>query len=201
MKKNLICLLVFVLALTLTSCTKNDGETVKKVTDNNGIEYSAVVGSDGFLKLGERTGLVVRENGETKTVDFPNTLTVDDEIHTKSFKLKVPKGWENISDTLVKIEYTHDTGSAEMMINLRSSSTKDCRDEIENIMSSMKNEIENVHFDFAISTKLVYERNINFYIFSVNGQTYFIRTRCDDGLDKEINFEEIINTIQFRKGE
>ncbi len=201
MKKNLICVMAVLIALALSSCSTKQEETVKKATDNKGNCYSAYVDGDGFLEIDEKGSLVVDENGKEASVDFPPLLTVGNEIHTKFFKLEIPGGWLDGSDELAKIKYDSGGISAELVINERSSSTKMCRDEIESIMSPMKNELKNVKLDFALATKLEYEGNVNFYIFSIDGRTYFIRTTLRGDSDEKINFEEIINTIQFRKGE
>ncbi len=209
-----VCVLGF-LFLPLCACDAENGEIqseAKIATDSSGKEYSVIVGSDGFLTLGDRDALAVcttDENGNpgknadgefvTRVENFPDTLMVDGEVHTKFFRLAVPEGWTSTSDELVKLN----CGTASLTINDRGiTPVKECAEEIKNIMSAIgEGKEEKVKLQFADALKLTYENRTAVYVFEAEGRTYFIRVTADEKLFEEINFEEVINTIKFRKGE
>ena len=209
-----VCVLIF-LFLTLCACDAGNEEIqpeAKIATDSSGNKYSVVVDVNGFLSLGDRDSLAVcttDENGNpgknsdgefvTRAEDFPDTLVVDNEIHTRFFRMPVPEGWTNISDEIVKLS----SGAASLTINDRGiTPVKECTEEIKNIMSAIgEGKEEKAELQFADAVKLTYENRISVYIFEAEGRTYFIRVTADEKLFEEINFEEIINTIKFRKGE
>lgn len=209
-----ICVLGF-LFLSLCACDAGNEEIQpqsKIAKDSSGKEYSVVLGADGFLSLGDMDNLaicVTDENGNpgknsdgefvTRAEKFPDTLIVDNEIHTKFFKMPVPEGWTNISDGLVKLS----SGKAELTVNDRGiDSVKECTEEVKNIMSVIgEGKEEKVKLQFADAIKLTYEDRVSVYIFEAEGRTYFIRVSADEKMFEEINFEKIINTIRFRKGE
>ncbi len=207
---------VFLAALFLVSCEKETSFSVKEAIDYNGNKYSVLTDEDGFLSLAEKSGLAVivedskgkmskNSNGEfvTKSEDFPETLTVENEIHTKFFKIPIPDGWENKSREAVVLEYSDEEHSAEIMINERSTDTPDeCIAEIEKLISSSNDmEKESVNLSFSTAVKLKYKQMFVFYVFSAEERTYFVRVTADEALFEKINFEDIINTIKFRKGE
>lgn len=203
MKKVLIntMSLMLVSILFLSSCAKDEiKREVKKAQDNDGNTYSVLIEEDGFLKLGEKDELVIKDDeGLTESISFPRTLTVEDEIHTKFYKIKLPSGWTDESGEIIKIRHEENSKFTEIIINERASSLKECKDEIESIMEPLEKEShETVKFSFATAEKLEFENSIIFYVFTYDERTYFIRVRTNE--DK-INYEEIIDTIQFRKGE
>lgn len=209
-----LCALCFLL-LPMCACDAENEEVqpeAKIATDSEGKKYSVIVGSDGFLSLGEKTDLAVsvededgnpgkNSDGEfvTRTEKFPSTLMVDNEIHTKFFKIPMPDGWTSTSDELVKLNFK----TANLTVNDRgSSSVKECTEEIKGIMSAIgEGKEEKVKLLFADAVKLTYENRISIYIFEAEGRTYFVKVTADEKLFEEVNFEEIINTIKFRKGE
>lgn len=223
MIKKLIPLVMTLCTLipVLCSCGNSDSdtaksETVKIVRDSEGNTFSAIAGGDGFLLLGDRGGLAVtvddgtgkpgkNAKGEyvTSVVDFPRTVTAGDEIHTAFMRITVPEKWTSVSDSLIKLRYEKDNLSATLTINERSGLTvKECQAEIEELMSGIcEVEKEKVTLSFADAVKLNCENKIVIYIFSAEGRTYFVKIDADEKLFEEINFEEIINTIKFRKGE
>lgn len=223
MVKKLIPLLLALCFLLLMMCSCSDSAdeaeevaSVETVKDSEGNTFSSLVGADGFLLLGDEDGLAVtvddgdgkpgkNAKGEfvTRVVDFPDTVQVGKEIHTKFLKLPVPENWTSESDSLIKLRYKKDGLAASLTVNERSGmSVKECQAEIENLMSGIgEAEKEKVMFSFAESVKLNYENRIVIYIFNAEGRTYFVKINADEKLFEEINFEEIINTIKFRKGE
>ena len=209
-----VCMLSF-LFLPLCACDTENGEIqpeAKVATDSSGKEYSVIVDSEGFLSLGDRDGLAVcttDENGNpgknadgefvTRVEKFPSVLMVDGEIHTKFFRLTVPEGWTSTSDELVRLN----SGTATLTVNDRgNTSVKECTEEIKNIMSAIGEcKEDKAELQFADAVKLTYENRIAIYIFEAEGRTYFVRATADEKLFEEMDFEEIINTIKFRKGE
>ncbi len=209
------------LILLLASCTENadvneKSSEVKVLVGTDGESYHAIVGEDGFPVFDEKGKLSValddgeggygkNANGEyvTSKTESPNVLSSKDEIHTRFFRMKVPKGWENVSESLAEIKYTKNSKTAKITVNERSSlSVKECEAEVEEILSSLgKLEKEHVSLSFAEAEKISVEKRISVYVFSAEGRTYFIKVFSDEELFDEIDFEEIINTIKFRKGE
>ncbi len=220
-KITLYLLSLFLIVVTLCSCSNRKPETeattvVKTVKDSTGKEFSSIVGSDGFLLFGEGNELAITvddgngkpgKNAEgeyvTRTEPFSGVLTVDKEVQTKFIRMPLPEKWINISDELIKLSYEKDGFGAKLVVNERSGmSVKECQVEIENLMSGiLECKKEKVNFDFAEAVKLDYESKILIYIFNAEGRTYFVKIDGDEKLLKEINFEEIINTMKFRKGE
>lgn len=189
---------------------------VKQASDAEGNKYSVVMGSDGFLLLGKGQSLAITVDDEdgnpgknlkgeyvTKAVDFPDTLTVDGEIHTRFYKLKIPDKWKNKSEGLLKIEYVKGKERAEITVNERFSMTVDeCLKEVEGLTSFIgEAEKSKVSLDFAQSTKLVVGKRLALYVFNAEGRTYYVKCMADESLFEEIDFETIVNTIKFRKGE
>ncbi len=221
-KKFILCLVSLSLALvTLCSCTNTKSETeattvVKTVKDSTGKVFSSIVGSDGFLLLGEGNELAItvddgngnpgkNADGEyvTRVETFSGVLTVDKEVQTKFVRFPLPEKWKNVSDEIIKLNYEKDGLSVKLVVNERyDMSAEDCQEQIENLMAGIAEcKKEKVGFDFAEAVKLDYESKIYIYVFSAEGRTYFVKISGDEKLLKEINFEEIINTMKFRKGE
>lgn len=221
-KKFILCLTVLCFGLiALCSCANGQAEketttAVKSVKDSNGKVFSSIVGTDGFLLLGDRDELAItvddgkgkpgkNAKGEyvTQVEPFPGVLTVGKEVQTKFVRMPLPEKWINISDELIKLSYEKDDIGLEFVVNERSGmSAKECQAEIENLMSGiLEGKKEKVQLDFAEAVKLDYESKILIYIFNAEGRTYFVKINGDEKLLKEINFEEIINTMKFRKGE
>ena len=215
-----LCTLIF-LFLNLCSCSlsgeKNEQEPVAKTaTGSDGKTYSVVVDGDGFLALGDKDFLAVcveDENGNpgknskgeyvTRAVPFPETLTVGKEIHTKFFRMALPDGWTSVSDDLVKLTLKKGDMTASLTVNDRTgSSVKECKEEVKKLMSGVgEGTEEKVKLAFAEAVKLNYENKIAVYIFEKEDRVYFVKIYADEKLFEEVNFEEIINTIKFRKGE
>lgn len=209
-----VCVLGFLL-LTLCACNTEKEEIqpeAKVATDSSGKEYSVIIGSDGFLFLGDRDNLAVcttDENGNpgknadgefvTRAETFPAMLMVDGEIHTKFFRLSVPEGWTSTGDELIKLK----SGTATLSINDKGiTPVKKCTEEVKNILSVIgKCTEEKVKLQFADAVKLTCENRTAVYIFEAEGRTYSVRATADEKMFEETNFEEIINTIKFRKGE
>ncbi len=216
-----IAIAVCFLFLLMCSCDngskKNEAVTaVKTVTDSEGKTYSSIVDADGFLMLGDKNGLAVtvddgdgkpgkNAKGEyvTRVVDFPDTVIVGKEIHTKFLRVTVPDGWTSESDSFVKLKYIKDDLTAKLTVNERAdASVKECTAEIKSLMSAIgKPKEEKVKLQFADAIKLNYENRIVVYVFNAEDRTYFVKISADEKLFEEIDFEEIINTIKFRKGE
>lgn len=223
MRKNFIWFLLLLssLFLLLNGCDTNEAETesttaVKEAVDSEGNSYSSIIGEDGFLMLGDRNNLAITvDDGEgkpglnskgeyvTKTAEFPKTVTVDGEIHTRFFKLKIPENWENTSENLVKIKLKKDSMTAEVTVNERpSQSLEECLTEVEQIVSGVgKVKTEDVKLSFAQAKKLSVANRLSVYVFNVENRTYFVKVSADEKLFEEIDFEKIINTMKFRKGE
>ncbi len=209
-----VCVLGF-LFLPLCSCGADSGEkqpVARTASDSSGKKYSVIVDGDGFLTLGDKDFLAVcvededgnpgkNADGEfvTRAEEFPRTLVVDDEIHTKFFRIKIPEGWTNKSGELVKL--VHET--ATLTVNEREGySVKECEEEIKSLMSALgEGKEEKLKLSFSDGVKITYGDKIAVYIFEAEGRTYFVKVTADEKLFSEMNFEEIINTIKFRKGE
>ncbi len=189
---------------------------VKQASDVKGNKYSVVLGDDGFLSLGKGQTLAIAVNDEngkpgknfkgeyvTNTVKFPGILTVDDELHTKFYRMKVPENWKNKSEDLFKIEFVKGDAKAEITVNERFSMTVDeCLKEVEDLTSLIgETQKSDVSFDFGQSKKIEVEKRLILYVFSVEGKTYYVKCMADESLFEEIDFETIVNTIKFRKGE
>lgn len=207
--------------LLLASCTENvnanqNTSEVKVLVGTNGESYPAVVGEDGFLVFDEKGKLsVALDNGEggygknakgeyvTAKADTPNVLSSEDEIYTEFFRMKIPKGWENTSEGLAEIKYTNNSKTAKITVNERTSLTvKECESEVEEILSPLgKLKKQHVSLSFAETEKISVESRISVYVFSAERRTYFIKVFSDEELFDKIDFEEIINTIEFKKGE
>lgn len=216
-KRTLAVFAVICLFLLMCSCGNSGSEreeNIKEViaVDSEGRKYSALLGSDGFLLLGDKDFLgvcVEDENGNpgknakgeyvTRAEEFPDTLQVGEEIHTKFFRIEIPDGWTSESDELVKLKFE----TATITVNERAGySVKECKEEIESLMSAIgEGEEEKVKLQFGDAVKLNYENRIAVYIFEAEGRTYFVKVKADEKLFEEVDFEEIINTIKFRKGE
>lgn len=214
----------FLLSL-MCSCNKTgagseETTALKIAEDSKGKKYSAIVDSDGFLLLGDRSQLAItvddgkgkpgkNADGEfvTRVEDFPYTLVAGNEIHTKFMRMPIPEKWKNKSDELIEFVYDNDGAEASFIVNERYSLTvEECKAEIEKIMSILvEGTEENVQLAFGDAVKISYEREglpkTVFYIFNVEGRTYFVRISADQNLFETINFEEIVNTMKFRKGE
>lgn len=221
---SMITALVLLLSL-MCSCNKTGGETeettaLKTVKDSTGKSYSVIVDSDGFLMLGERSQLAItvddgkgkpgkNADGEfvTQAEEFPHTLVVDNEIHTRFMKMPIPENWKNESDELIKFTYNDGANEASIIVNERFSMTEEeCRNEIKDIMGIISEpREENVELAFGYAVKIIFrDENMPkrvFYVFNVEGRTYFARIIADESLFETIDFEEIINTMKFRKGE
>lgn len=224
-KSILMMTAVFVLLSFMCSCNKTGTETeettaLKTAEDSKGKTYSAIMGSDGFLLLGDRSQLAITvddgkgkpgKNAEgefvTKAEDFPRTLVVDNEIHTMFMKMPIPENWKNESDELIEFTYDDGENEASIIVNERFSlSEEECRNEIKDIMSIFSEpREENAELSFGYAVRITFEdENIPkrvFYVFNVEGRTYFARIIADEILFETINFEEIVNTMKFRKGE
>ena len=227
MFKKLILMLtaLFLLLSLLCSCNKTGVETeettaLKTVKDGTGKSYSAIVGSDGFLLLGDRSQLAItvddgkgkpgkNADGEfvTQAEEFPNTLVVDNEIQTKFMRIPIPENWKNESDELIKFTYNDGENEASFVVNERFSLTEEeCRNEIKNIMSVFSEpREENAELSFGYAVRMIFrDENMPkrvFYVFNAEGRTYFVRIVADESLFETIDFEEILNTMKFRKGE
>ena len=211
------CFVVF----SMCSCSDNQKEierttAVRKVKDSQGKVFSSIVGDDGFLLLGERDELAItvddgkgnpgkNAKGEyvTRTETFPGVVTVGKEVQTKFVRMTIPDNWTSESDGIIKLRYEKNGLSAKLTVNERASMTvKECQAEIENLMSGIAEvRKEKTEFVFAEAIKLDYENRICVYIFNAEGRTYFVKIDADEKTFKEVNFEEIINTMKFRKGE
>ena len=221
-KKFILCLIaVFMGIITLCSCTnqKEENETttaVKEAKDSTGKVFSAIVGGDGFLLLGDRDELAItvddgkgnpgkNSKGEyvTRTEDFSGVLTVGQEVQTKFVRMPLPEKWINESDEIIKLRYEKDGRKVKFVLNERYGlSVEECQAEIESVMAGVtENKAATVNLSFADGIKLDYEGKLIVYIFNAEGKTYFAKINGDEELLKEINFEEIINTMKFRKGE
>ncbi len=204
-----------VLLLSVCGCKNTATEeklTTRTVTDTEGNTYVALADADGFLVLGDKDGLSVcvsDENGNpgknsdgefiTKSVTFPRVLISDGEIFTKFFRMPIPDGWKNKSDDLVKLA----KGKNTLTVNSKDDITvRDYTNEIKNIMWAIgKAEEEKVSLSFGDAVKLNYENRVVIYIFEAEGRAYSVKISADEKTFEEVNFEEIINTIKFRKGE
>lgn len=219
-----IAVICFLLSL-MCSCNKTGAEAeettaLKTAEDSKGKTYSAIIGSDGFLILSERSQLAItvddgkgkpgkNADGElvTRAEQFPYTLVVENEIHTKFMRMPIPENWKNESDELVEFVYDKEGTEATFIVNERFGMTiEECKNDIKNLMSIlMKGTEENVTLAFGDAVKISYEREglpkTVFYIFNAEGRTYFARIIADESLFETINFEEIVNTMKFRKGE
>lgn len=209
------------LLTVMCSCTNGQSEketttAVKNVKDSTGKVFSSIVGGDGFLLLGDRDELAVtvddgkgkpgkNAKGEyvTKVEPFSGVLTVGKEVQTKFVRMPLPEKWTNESDDLIKLRYEKDGLSVKFTVNERSGlSVKECQAEIESLMSGIAEcKKEKSEFSFAEAVKLDYESKVLVYIFNIEGRTYFVKVNGDEKLLKETDFEEIINTMKFRKGE
>ncbi len=207
--------------LTLCSCAKKPVQSpaaavIKTVTDTRGKTYKALVDENGFLMCDSQGNMIItaedgnknpvkNEQGEyvTKKVTFPQILSVENEIHTEFFKVAIPDNWQNKSGDLVKLVYTENGKTAEITINERASmSSINCVKEIEDMLSELGEvKKDNVDFSFATATRLQLENKITVYVFTAEGRTYFVKFTADKELFEKINFQEIVNTIKFRKGE
>lgn len=207
--------------LLLASCTENapanrNTSEVKVLVGTDGESYPAVVGEDGFPVFDEKGKLsVALDDGEggygknakgeyvTDTADTPNVLSSEDEIYTEFFRMKIPKGWKNVSESLAEIKYTKNSKTAKITVNERASLTvKECEAEVEEILSSLGElEKEHISLSFAEAEKISVENRMSVYVFGVEGRTYFIKVFSDEELFDKIDFEEIINTVEFKKGE
>lgn len=190
----------------MCSCSKAgetppQGVSVKTVTDTKGNSYEMQFDQDGFPVIDDK-GNALSEDGAEK-VPFPGIVVSGNEITTRFFRFELPEKWENSSGELVKAVYKEGSLSAEITVNERFSMTAtECVKEIENIAAdfgTVKKEM--VDFDFATATKLVYENGVQIYVFSVENRTFFVKVVADNEMYEKINFEEIVNTIKFRKGE
>lgn len=211
-----IFFLCFVILL-LCSCAKKpeviqSDMVVRTATDTMGKTYNALVDENGFLMRDKQGNMIItakdgkkNEQGEyvTEKVTFPYILTVENEIHTEFFKVAIPENWQNKSRDLVKLTYTENGATAEITINERADMPfVDCVKEIEEMLSALGEvKKENVDFDFATATRIQLENKITVYVFSAEGRTYFVKITADTQLFEKINFQEIVNTIKFRKGE
>ncbi len=219
-----MAVICFLLSL-MCSCNKTGAESeettaLKTVEDSNGKKFSAIVDSDGFLLLGDRSQLAItvddgkgkpgkNADGEfvTRTEEFPYTLVVENEIHTKFMRIPIPENWTNKSDELIEFVYNDGDREASITVNERYGMTvKECQKEIKDTMNILgKGTEENVKLVFGDAVKISYEyeglTKTVFYIFNVEERTYFVRISADGNLFETINFEEIVNTMKFRKGE
>ncbi len=214
-------LVIFLLILTMCSCDNSHGKAeeiteVKVAEDSEGNSFSVIADGDGFFKLGDKSNLVItvddgkgkpgkNADGEfvTRVVDFPGTLRAGNEIYTKFLRITLPENWKNESDSIVKLSCKKDGKKVTLTINERSGmSVKECQAEIEDMLTILGDiEQEKVSLDFAEAVKLTCQNKIAVYIFNAEGRTYYVKINADEKLFEEINFEEIINTIKFRKGE
>lgn len=203
------------LFLLLCACGTQGEEkqpVAKIAADPSGKKYSVIVDTDGFLTLGEKDLLAVcveDENGNpgknadgefvTRAEEFPRTLVVEDEIHTKFFRMKIPDGWTNESGEIVKLACK----GATFTVNERGNDTvEECKEEIKSLTSLLgEGKEEKPALTFEDSVKITYDDKIAIYIFEAEGRTYFVKVTAEEKLSDEMNFEEIINTIKFRKGE
>lgn len=219
-----VAVICFLLSF-MCSCNKTGAETeettaLKTAEGSDGKTYSAIVGSDGFLLLGDRNELAITvddgkgkpgKNAEgefvTRIEEFPYTLVVGNEVHTKFMKVPIPENWKNKSDELIEFVYDEGGSEATFVVNQRYDMTvEECKKEIKDIMSIlMEGTEEKVQLAFGDAVKISYESEglpkRVFYVFNAEGRTYFARISADENLFETINFEEIINTMKFRKGE
>ncbi len=217
MVKKFILFFCVLSALLLSFCGCGKGEeketlTAKTVTDTEGNTYSALLDEEGFLVIGDKDGLVVcvaDENGKpgknsegeyvTKSVSFPRVLISDGELHTKFFRLAIPEGWTSKSDDIVKLV----KGKITLTINSKEDmSLREYVNEIKNIMWAIgKADEEEAALSFGNAVKLSYENRVVIYVFRAENRIYSVKITADEKAFEEENFEEIINTIKFRKGE
>lgn len=226
LKKLILTMTAVCLLLSLMcSCNKTGAESeettaLKTAEDSEGKIYSAIVDSDGFLLLGDRNQLAITvddgkgkpgKNAEgefvTGTEEFPNTLVVGNEVHTKFMKMPIPENWKNISNELIEFNYEDGNNKANFFVNERHRMTvAECQEEIETMGKFFgEGTEEKIKLVFGDAVKIRYEYEmmpiLEYYIFNVEGRTYFVGIEADENLFETINFEEIINTIKFRKGE
>lgn len=206
--------LIFLLLL-LCACGAEGGEKqplAKTAVDSSGKKYSVIVDTDGFLTLGEKDLLAVcveDENGNpgknadgefvTRAEEFPRTLVADGEIHTKFFRIKIPEGWTNKSDEIVRLV----SDEATLTVNERDGYTvKECKKEIKSLLSVLgEGKEEKTALPFSDSVKITYDDKLAVYIFEAEGRVYFVKVAAEEKLSDAKEYEEIINTIKFRKGE
>lgn len=209
-KLSIWCVLGLCCMFLMCSCSRTEDSTLsemsfKTLSDANGNSYCVQVDQDGFPAIDSNGSLVVSHNkkDETEKIPFPGIIWSENEIYTRFFRLEIPEKWENKSSEVVRIFYEKNSLTAEMTINERFSlSSIECVKEIENTASIFGTpEKEVVDFDFASATKLSYDNGMQIYVFSVEGRTFFVKIVADNGMHEKINFEEIVNTINFRKGE
>lgn len=186
--------------------------TAATLNDTEGNTYSVLLDEEGFPVTGDKDGLAVSvtdENGNpgknssgeyvTKSVSFPYVLMSEKELYTRYFRVAIPEGWTSRSDDIVKLtkgEITLTVNSKEDM------SLREYVNEIKNIMWAIgKADEEEAVLSVGNAIKLSYENRVVIYVFRAENRVYSVKITADKEAFEKENFEEIINTIKFRKGE
>lgn len=214
-KKTYIALFViFVLMLGLFGACKKAGKGII-VTDSEGKTRVLATNEKGETMTDEANNIVILVTGldgkeETQRVAMPDYYVSGSTIETKTYTVKVPKGWEQ-GNGISDITLVHKSTNAEINLFKMDGKTLEYANiEAELLMNAMRKEGDTVETTQVTiygveGTKYTATRAeeskttaTSFYIFEKNESVYSFYTIVDDKDKDRVDFEAIINAIVFK---
>lgn len=196
-KRNLTCLMVAVIVLSVvfTACNKNvyvDPSTDKEyilVTDENG---KKVLSEDGELIVfvtDENGKKVKDDNGEfvTEIQGFIGQIEENGVVEDYAYYFTLPDGWKTVND---RGEFENRKTNSTLQIQILEETINECTDKIDRVYKVMSEKQGKVEEDYEV-VKNAYENEV------VNGEILLITIKRTTETKVSLVFQNSGNTYQF----
>lgn len=213
MRKKIAALfMVFALMLSVFTACKKDKVNGIAIVDDEGKTRVLATNNNGESMTDDAGNLIVIVTGpngeeETQRVAPPDYYVTGNTIETPKYTVSIPKGWEQ-SAGLGDVRLIHTSTKSELnLVTLKDKTLQDGLDSAEEVMELMRNEggiIEGAQIILCGVEATLYfvskadSGTIIFYIFEKNGTVYSFYSVADKENRESIDFEAIINSIQFK---